>query len=263
MSKLLDKLERISGGSIQPMGFGAAVAREKVAPMLIIASVPSGNAQLTSIAEKAGVDALLVNVDNLEKGSKFLAKISGSKANIVWGVSLETVSRKELAHLIEMGCDFIVLSPAKTPAAILTEEKIGKVLKVDTSLPDSLARTINRLPVDAVLISPENEKEATLSVHQLMVYERLAGVAGKHLLAIMPPTFSASDLESLWGLGVRGVVVDMTEERPEQRLSEIKEAIQKLPSKPRKLREKIRATLPLAGIPSEKVEPEEDEEEEP
>lgn len=261
MSKLVEKLQRISEGSIQPMGFGAAAARAKISPMLVIASLPSGNAQLASTAEKAGADALLVNVENLSKESKSLAKMSGSKFNITWGVSLETVSKDEMKQLVEMGCDFVVFPPAKTPAAVLTEEKIGKVLEIDTSMPDSLTKAINRLQVDAVLISPEKEGEATLTVHQLMVYERLASTTGKHILATMASGFSAGDLESLWGLGVQGVVMDMTAEQPEQRLSEIKEAIQKLPSRPRKPREKFRATLPLARTPSEKAEAEEEEEE--
>jgi hypothetical protein len=94
-----------------------------------------------------------------------------------------------------------------------------------------------------------------------MVYERLASVTGKHLLATMAPGMSTSDLESLWGLGVRGIVVDMTVEQPEQRLSEIKEAIQKLPTTRKRSKEKIRATLTLPRAPSAKVEPEEEEEE--
>jgi hypothetical protein len=96
-----------------------------------------------------------------------------------------------------------------------------------------------------------------------MVYERLGGVAGKHLLALMPLSMSSGDLESLWGIGVRGVVVDISAEQPEQRLSEIKEAILKLPTKRRKPREKMRATLPPPSVTSEKTEPDEEEEEEP
>ena len=264
MSKLLDKLERISEGSIQPLGFGAAVARTKLTPMLVIASIPAGNNQLPAIAEKAGADALLLTLESLDKESKALSKISQAKFDIPWGVSAETLTSKVLERLIEAGCDFAVFSSAKTPAAVLNEDKIGKVLKLDPSLPDSLARTIHRLQVEAVLLSPASDDEATtLTVHQLMVYERLGGVAGKHLLALMPLTMSSGDLESLWGIGVRGVVVDISAEQPEQRLSEIKEAILKLPTKRRKPREKMRATLPPPSVTSEKTEPDEEEEEEP
>jgi hypothetical protein len=72
---------------------------------------------------------------------------------------------------------------------------------------------------------------------------------------------STSDIEILWELGVRGVAVDMTLEQPEQRLSQLKEAIQKLPTTRKKSKEKFRATLPSSPAPSEKAAPEEDEEE--
>jgi hypothetical protein len=261
MSKLLEKLERISEGSSQPLGFGAAVSRTKVSQMLVIASIPAGNAKLTAVAEKGGADALLVTVEHLDKEIKNLAKIGRAKADIPWGISSETVSKEEMEKLIEIGCDFVIFAPAKTPAAVLTEEIIGKVLTIDTSLTESLAKAVNRLQLDAVLIAPSSEEEPPFTVLQLMVYERLASVTGKHLLATMAPSMSTSDLESLWGLGVRGIVVDMAVEQPEQRLSEVKEAIQKLPTTRKKSKEKIRATLTLPRASSEKVEPEEEEEE--
>ena len=261
MSKLSENLERISEGNIQPMGFGAAVSRIKVSQMLVIASVPAGNAKLTAIAEKGGADALLVTVEHLDKEIKNLAKIGRAKTDIPWGIFSETVSKEEIEKLIEIGCDFVIFAPTKTPAVVLTNETIGKVLKIDTSLTESLAKAVNRLQLDAVLISPSSGEETPFTVHQLMMYERLASVTGKHLLATMAPGMSPSDLESLWELGVRGIVVDMAVEQPEQRLSEIKEAIQKLPTTRKKSKEKIRATLPLPRAPSEKVESEEEEEE--
>ena len=263
MSKLVEKLEQISEGSGQPMGFGAAVTRAKVSPMLTIASVPAGNAQLITIATKEGADALLLTMENLEKGSKALAKMNRAKAEIPWGVSLETVSKEDIEQLIELGCDYVVFDPTKTPAAVMIEERIGKVLRIDASLPENLAKAISRLQVDTVLLNPTGGEETAFTVHQLMVLERLAGSTGKYVLMTMPPGLSTSDIEILWGLGARGVVVDMTVEQPEQRLSQVKEAIQQLPTTRKKSKEKFRATLPASIAPSEKPAPEEDEEEEP
>ncbi len=263
MSKLLEKLERISEGNGQPMGFGPAVARTKISQILTIASVPAGNAQLITVATKEGADALLLTVENLEKDSKALAKMNRAKAEIPWGVSLEAVSKEDIEQLIELGCDYVIFNPAKAPAATLIEERIGKVLRIDTSLPESLAKAINRLQVDAVLLNPVGEEETTFTVHQLMVLERLAGSTGKYVLATMPSGLSTSDIEIFWGLGVRGIVVDMTAEQPEQRLSQVKEAIQKLPATRKKSKEKFRATLPMASRSPEKENQEEEEEEEP
>jgi hypothetical protein len=262
MSKLIEKLQRISEGSGQPMGFGAAVARIKISQILTIASVPAGNAQLITAATKEEPDALLLTVDNLGKDTKALAKMDREKVEITWGVSLETVSKEDIAKLIELGCDYVIFSPDKAPAAILMEEKIGKVLRIDTSLPESLAKAINHLQVDAVLLSPAGRDEAAFTVQQLMILERLAGSTGKHILAIMPSGLSTGDIEIFWGLGVRGVIVDMAAEQPEQRLAQIKEAIQKLPTTRKKPKEKFRATLPAASRSPEKEKQEEEEEEE-
>ena len=263
MSKLLEKLERISEGSGQPIGFGAAVNRTKISPMLIIASVPAVNTQLTGVADKEGIDAILITitVENLAKDKKVLAKIDNTKIGIPWGVSMDAVTLEDIEQLIGMGCDFVIFGPAKTPAAVLNEDKIGKVLKIDPTLTDSMIRAISRLSVDAVFLSPGSEDEPHFTVQQLMAYERLAGGTGKHLLAAFPPSKPPADIESLWGLGVRGLAVDLTDEQPEQRLAQIKEAIQKLPATRKKSKEKIRATLPMAKASEERTESEEDDEE--
>lgn len=263
MSKLLEKLEQISNDSGQPMGFGAVPSRTKISPMLTVASVPAGNTQLISLAAKEGADALLLTVENLEKDSKTLAKMNRAKAEIPWGVFLEKVGKEDIGQLIELGCDFIVFDPAQTQAAVLMEEKIGKVLRIDTSLPENLAKAINRLQVDVVLLNPVGGGETAFTVHQLMVLERLAVNTGKYVLMTMPPGLSTGDIEILWGLGARGVVVDMTLEQPGQRLSQVKEAIQQIPAARKKSREKFRATLPASITPSEKPAPEEDEDDEP
>jgi len=261
MSKLLDKLEQISEGRAQPLGFGAAVTKGKSLPMVIVASVPLGNAKLAAIAAKAGADALLMTIKHQERSEEALAKLSSAKTDIPWGVSLNAVTKEEVEQLIEMGCDFVVFAPDKTPAAVLGEERIGKVLQIDPSLSDSLAKAINRLSIDAVLLGPVSEDESPLTVHQLMIYERLAAGAGKHLLAAMPPGLPIDDIQSLWGLGVRGVVVDLAVKDPEQRLSQVKEAIQKLPTTRKKTGERISASLPLPREGPVAAPPEEEEEE--
>jgi hypothetical protein len=257
MSKLLEKLERISEGSGQPLGFGAAANRTKKSPMVIVASMPVGNAELAIIAVESGADAVLMTAEHRKKDEVF-AQLRSARMDIPWGVFLDMATRRETEQLIEIGCDFVVLNPAKTPAAVLNEERIGKVLQIDPSLSDNLARSINRLSIDAVLLSTLGRTEAHITIQDLMAYERLAAAAGKHLLAAIPPALPIDDVESLWSLGVRGLVVDMTTKNPELRLSQIKEAIQKLPAR-KKRGDRISATLPLFREGTEASPPEEED----
>lgn len=261
MSKLIEKLERISAGGGQPLGFGAAVNRAKVLQMMVIAGIPEGNAKQVAFAAEAGADAVVLAIEHPKKKDETLAQLSGIQIEIPWGVAMDTVTGEEMQQLAEAGCDYVIFSPAKSPAAVLNVEKIGKVLRIDASLSDNLARAINRLDVDAVLLGPVGEDESRLTIQQLMVYEYLAAYAGKHLVAAVPPGFSVDDIESLWGLGVRGVIVDLAVKDPGQRLSQIREAIEKLPTTKKRSRERISATLPFAREPSGPPLPDEDDEE--
>lgn len=258
VSKLIEKLERISEGRAQPIGFGAAANRTTIPPMLVIASLPAGSAKPDEVAAKADADAFVLTIDNWKKEKDTLARIGG-KADVLWGVSLQVISREEIDQLAEMKCDFVIFTPEKTPAAVLGDERVGKVLQIDTSMDDSLARAVARLSVDAVLLSPPGKDQSPLTIHQLMVYERLAAGSGKYLLAALPPGSPADDLESWWSLGVRGVVVDMTADHADEKLSQVKEAIKKLPTTKKRAGSKVSAILPLISEPSTVAPPEEDD----
>ena len=261
MSKLIEKLERISEGRVQPMGFGAAANRTIILPMLVIASLPAGSAKPDEVVAKADADALVLTVDNWKKEKDTLARIGG-KTDVLWGVSSQVASREEIDQLAEMKCDFVIFTPEKTPAAVLGDERIGKVLQIDPSLDDSLARAVARLSVDAVLLSPPGKDQSPLTIHQLMVYERLAAGSGKHLLAALPPGSPADDLESWWSLGVRGVIVDMTSDHADEKMSQVKEAIRNLSTTKKKTGPKPSVVLPRIAQPSTVAPPEEDDDDE-
>ena len=252
MSKLVEKLERINEGRGQPLGFGAAANRAKILPMVLIAALPERDAGKAA-ATAAGVDAILITGAAPKKASEM--------PDIPWGVSLDSVTREDLERLVEKGCDFVVFSAAGSQAAALNVERIGKVLRIDASLDENLARSISRLPVDAVFLHQVGGDEGAITVEQLMVYERLAGGAGKHLIAAVPPGLPVDDIEILWGLGVQSIVVDLAVSDPAERLSQIREALEKLPAKRRKPAMRLAASLPVtSSMPGAEPPEEEDEE---
>jgi hypothetical protein len=260
MSKLLDKLETISEGRAQPIGFGAAASREKRAPMLVVAAVPSGNARLNTAAEDGGADAVLVIADR--KAEQASRKVAAPKTGVPWGASLNPATAQAVRELVEAKCDFVVLSPEGTQAAVLREEGIGKILQVDPSLDDNLVRAINRLDVDAVLLAPLKGEAFPLTVQQVMAFERLAAAAGKHILAAVPAEMPVEDVEILWALGAGALVVDLAVDNPEARLAEVKQAIEKLPANRKRPKSRMSASLPLSREWSGQGAPDEEEEEE-
>jgi hypothetical protein len=167
---------------------------------------------------------------------------------IPWGGWLKDSGE---GKLVEAGFDFFVF-PAETPLATLQDSEAGKILEVGTPLNEGLIKTIDDLPVDAVLINSEPEK---LTWHHLMLFRRCAELVTKPLLASVPPGVSSSELQALWAAGVVGVVADSP---PAGRISELRQIIDKLvftlPSKRKKVEPLIPRIIAESGTVSEEEE---------
>jgi len=244
MSRFLDKLERIWAGKAQPIGFGPQTAKAKSPAMAIVTRLSPGEPDMAALSGEEGADALLVSIDDLERGAETLSRVSQVAGDIPLGVSVKAVTKDDVEQLIELGCDFLLFNANEVPAAILSETRIGKVMEVDPSLSDSLARTIARLPIDAVFFSAEQQP---LSVRQLMDYARLASLVGKPSLVALPAALRSEDIEGLWQAGVRGLV--LTLER--QELSQVREMIQALPPTKKRAEKGMDVLLPAVEWPSE------------
>lgn len=246
MSKLVDKLNQVSRGSTQPIGF-RTVSTPKSPRMVLIAALNAGDASAAAVA-KESADAVLL------RGAE--SQIAASLGEIPWGVSLgEATDPDYIGALKGMGCDFLVFDTEKTPLALLKEEGLGKIAEIEPSLADGLIRAIGQLPIDAVLVGGE----PSLSVHRLMVCQHLANLVRKPLVALAPPGMSKQDLGELWEAGMAGVLVKVDGGAKEE-LSGLRQAIDALPLSRRKGKERAEALLPSPG--EEEITPVEEEEEE-
>lgn len=244
VSRLLEKLERISRRPTQPMGFRAQATVPKAPPVVLIAVLGEGEADVGS------ADAVLFTGPKLK--AKSLEQTIASLGEIPWGVSFEGVSGGELSRLREMGCDFLVFEAERSPVALLREGEMAKVVQIEPSLADGLVGAIEQLPIDAVLIGGDGE--ASLSVHRLMDCQRLANLVRKPLVAAVPIGISREELEELSETGIAGVAVRVEGKVGE--LSRLRQAIAELPS-PTRRRERVKPLLPRPG--EEIAQPEEGE----
>ncbi len=216
--------------------------------MMLIAQLPQSQSGIgNSISEE--VDALLFAVKDSDGRAELLSQGVPSIRGLPCGIRLGTADLGAVAELADAGCDYLVFNP-EVPARIVVEERMGKVLEVDTLLGDSLARAIGQIPLDAILLS--NDDESPLSVQRLLDYQRLIAFAGTPAIAPLPSDIS--DLEALWGIGVRGVVVDLSGEDRHEKLSMVKEAIRRLPASRKKPRERISPILPAVQALDEEFE---------
>lgn len=257
MSKLVEKLRSIVETSASPLGFRTAARAAKSPPMLLIASLPKVDVELAAAFASGGVDAGLVPVANPSMEVATLKQFVKAMGEVPVGVLVESIAKSELEQLQETGCDFITFA-SKAPLVILREEGIGKILKVESSLEEGVLRSINQLPVDAVLLG--EEEESFITVQRLMLWQRFAALLHKPLLVTVPSGIAADDLQNLREAGVAGVVVPAEIKQLGERLAELRRAIDTLPPLTKRKPGKATALLPrLSGEMVAEVEEEEEE----
>ena len=262
MSRFIDELNRVAKATPQPMGFRAAQPASSEPRILLIASL----AQIGDSDRLAdgidGADAVLLRLAKSDLAAKTLQKIAASLPDMPWGGWLEDIGAKKMETLVEAGGDFVVFPAASRVLATPQDDKVGKILQVESSLGEGLLRAVNDLTVDAVLTTDAYGAGDSIAWHHLMLFQRLANLLVKPLLASVPLNVTASELKTLWEAGVDGVVVGVGAGQPAGRLRELRRSIGELTFRPSRKRGKAEALLPRIGGESSPATPDEEEEEE-
>ncbi len=259
MSRLIDKLKLVTRSAPQPLGFQAVKSAPSRPPMLLIIS-PLQLRSVTRLTNSVtGADAILLHPGKTAPGTNTLSQLSQSLPDIPWGGWLEDGGKEEASQLIAAGSDFLVFPASSTLGITSQNDQVGKVLVVEPSLSDGLLRAVNDLPVDAVLAAQSGQGTA-LTWHHLMLFQRLANIVNKPLLAPVPAGITANDIQPLWEVGVNGIVVTGATEQLRSQLPELRRAIDDLKQLPRK-RGRVEAVLPRISGEVGAVEEGEEEEE--
>ena len=255
MSQLIDKLNRVSGAESQPMGFRVTQSVAQKPKLLLIASLTQVN--IDDLADYvAGADGGLLPIHQ-GSGAEAFQKVSQAIPDIPWGVWLRDSGQAEIKQIVEAGCDFVIFPAAKTSLAILQNDAVGKILEVEATLSEGLLRAIDKLPVDAVLIATELGEDYFLTWHHLMLFQHFTNLLTKPLLVSIASNATDNELQALWEAGVDGVVIEVEAER----VSKLRQAIDKLTFPPRHRRGRAEALLPYIGQETGTVTEEEEEEE--
>ncbi len=254
MSKLIEKIKKLSQASPMSMGFRISKSVE-ASPNLIIISRLKVDSPATATKINTSADAILFNNDKAEMTVKDIQKTAKAVRDVPWGLYLEEWGN-DIAALMEAGCDFIVFSPASKIADLPQDEKVGKVLQVESSMDDGLLRTVNELPADAVLVTDTLENEDTLTIHRLMIYRHLTNFISKPIIVPVPANITETELKALQDAEIDGVMAEGED------LKELKKNIGKLPARSAKKRDKARVTLPRISGETAPPPPEEEEEDE-
>ncbi len=260
MSKLIDRLTQTSETVSSPMGFRAARAAQPKPKMALIARVETAENMAPLADYLSSADAAIIAQTGTGKDA--VSDIARSLPDMVWGLWLEERSRPPTKASAEGGADFIILL-LNSDFGLSGIEKMGKILLVESTLGEGLIRTINELPVGAVLLIDDEKEKPALTWHQLMLCQRFSDLLFKPLLLTAPASLDADGLKALWKAGVDGVVVSVKTVEQAERLKELHQIIGQadFAARPRR---KVAALLPRSreetGTSAADVEEEEEEE---
>ncbi len=243
MSKFIDKLNQVSQVELQPIGFRATLPASPKPKIQLVASLTENN--IDHLADfVAGADAGLLQISNLGSGIRTLQKMHQIVPDIPWGGWLRDIDWKETKQEAKLDCDFLVFTAANTSLAILQNNEVGRILEVEASLSEGLLRTVDELPVDAVLIANDQGEGNLLTWRHLMIFQRFADLLAKPLLISAPPSVTADELQTLWRTGVDGVIVKVGVDQPAAILKGLRQTIDKLTFPAQHKQKRTEALLP-------------------
>ena len=249
MGKLADKLRELARGGGQPIGFAGMAARTQTPRMLVGTHLDAPDQQAVEDAVQSGADVILFQAGPATTDDMFKTfGTAGQRA--MWGGILAMGGRDEVERLSKAKSDFVVLGSGTINADALLAENIDKVLEIDASWDDMLLRTVDQLPITAVLYRALGAED--LTVQHLMQCQKIIALARKPAFVLLPPAVGVRSLTLLRDAGVYGVVV------PPGAVKDFRMAVHELPA-PKRREERMEATLPAPGHGHEHDEDEDDD----
>jgi hypothetical protein len=255
MSRFIDRLNKLHKPEPQPFGFGVARDSSSKARLPLAVILPSRNLE-KNLENLGGVEAVFVRVAGVDD-IKAIEKACQNKDNPPAGGLVPSGEKIVLETIPAGSCDFVAV-PTGFLLSLSEEEALGKVLELDFGLEDSLLRSVNDLPVDAVLF--DGKFGDGLKLADLMAVRRAALLVSKPILVVVPLTLRQSELQHLWNLGVSGIIVEISDSASLKKLAELRKHLEKLSLPSLHKKDKVSPILPRLA-PEAPPPPEGDEEE--
>jgi hypothetical protein len=204
-----------------------------------------------------GVDAVLLSLSNPQADMSQLARWANQASDVPCGAQVMAASGKTVAALKEAGADFLVFDAEATGAEALLEIAMGYVLDLSGEPSDSFLRTLDTFPLDGLWV---HDWRGPLTVHRQIELRRTYLLSRTPLFVPTPPDIGPAELECLRDAGVVAVAVNGMEAGAWQQLGDLRQAIDGLPTKPRRRQERPEVVLPIGRELAPQLEEEEEEE---
>ena len=197
MSKFIERLQSVFQPPAHSMGFNTARS-EQARPRIQLVVKLAGVKLKSQIKELDQADALVLPISVFGAG-KTMSGVWFSKGDA-----------EEVEKATKAGADFIILP--ESGEVLPHDKKIGRIIQIEASITDILLRTVNTLPVDAVLLN-EEESGLGLTWKRLMLIQRFSSLLNKPLLVEVLPSITDTELQAIWEGGVSGIIVTANAEQ--------------------------------------------------
>ena len=251
MSKLIERLEKVGTIAPAPMGFAAGRAAERAPALLMLAL--SGTKSTASAGLQA--DGCVIAAPKATK--THLKAAREAAGDELWGLWPSSATGASLDDLKNQGGDFVIFSSVDTPAELLADEDLGRLIVIPIEFPEELGHSLEDFPVDAVVIAGL-EDASPLSVKALMQVRAVRDLVSKPLLLLRTSPLNRGELVVLQDVGLQGLVVDAGKVSADDG-AQMAEDIKDLPPR-RQKREHAGALLPRMSSPEPHHHDDDDEE---
>jgi len=236
MSKFIEKLQQVLTPPVQSMGFMTAKAETARPKIQLVVNITGAKAK-SQIKDGPDADALLIS-----------SPAAGNNEKIT-GMLAAKGDAEEVEKAATAGIDFVILPDSG--AVLASDQKLGKILKIEESVSDIMLRTVSDLPVDAVLLDEAKENALILTWKRLMLIRRFAVLAGKPLLVEVLPAVTETELQQIWDAGVSGIIVKTDAEQADAVAGDLRKIIEKLSFPSKRKNEKGMAIVPAVTVAAE------------
>ncbi|HSW58306.1 MAG TPA: hypothetical protein VLH15_07885 [Dehalococcoidales bacterium] len=257
MSRFIEKLKKQRQQEPQPMGFLSNKSKTVKNQMLLIARI-SADVWGKLSESLTLVDAVVFDVVRADDMAA-VVKAGQNNDSPPTGGWIKSSSAAVLRKAIDAECDFLIF-PSSVPVSLARQEKLGRIMELDGNLSDGLLRAASDLPVDGFIVA-SRASETVLTMQDLLHFQRILLLVNKPLIAVITDNFRGPELQSLWDIGVGGVIIEASGEKALENMAEIRAEIDKLEPPAFRKKSKITPLLPRAAASAPPPPPGHEEEE--
>lgn len=200
MSKIGQRLQRLHKTS-KPIGFGFAATVNSPRRMLLIVCLGGEGASEQVEEVSALADAIVSAWEPAAGESAGALQLDGIPVG-VWvtpGQSLSGIAS-------DAAVDFVIVD-LTGPSALVSHEKLGRLVLVDADLEASRLRAVADLGMDALVLRASEVDPTRLS--SLVDCRRAHSITGKPVVLLLDGVVTGEEVGSLWRAGVDALMIDV------------------------------------------------------